>query len=295
MNEALKEGSKERFGTIIHPMPPITVQSCSSSEVKDKEGAKAVAANLADWLANSAKKYGVDAGHLTLCVSIFATSDRENIGIVITHSSSYTYSGDQVQSSMLHYQSGMIGLKDDYVVWAKEEHSGLLKLVSAFIYSNLTALVEALDKAGLYWSDKSYILLPENHPLVYYDRETNLHFLLEPDQLLEASESQLEKAEKDAQKRAVNFAQRHRCKVVDTEGKIATYDLDNYNYHHAEMRAIQWGNRLKLELVAMAPTKGCCTSTQRELNCQKYLTDKGLIDCVPKGRRDQNHFDAKQI
>jgi hypothetical protein len=62
----------------------------------------------------------------------------------------------------------------------------------------------------------------------------------------------------------------------------------NTLYHHAEMKVLHWAKANGYDVVAMAPTRGCCPNCQNAL--RTTLGEKGFNAVVPESRRSAEAF-----
>lgn len=275
--QAVKAANIKIADSIIIPLGPVDISACKTTEKSDfKEQAKTLSGKLADWIDKEAPRFSVDSGHTTFCVSIFECEGGA-ITILLTHSGQYTYTGEA--KNLIQYTDGKI-VNADFV-----SGSGLREMAKDFMSTNGDAIMKFLTENGKA-NKANKILLPESNPIVYYHRDTKMHFLMVPGKVDDKHLSH----SSNAVSGAATFGQTHGCCIKTSNGEPAAYDLDNNNQHHAEMRAIAWGSDNACSLVAMAPTKGCCTVSERPNNCNNYLTTKGLLDCIPKERQTQSGY-----
>jgi hypothetical protein len=270
------------------PIPVPTIKACPLS-VKSSFADEAVwyAGVLADWLQSHGPSHQVDVGHQTLCVSFLEKQgggEDPKIKVLITHSGGATYTGAYSKKRTIRYKvgGGEGSARDD------PQPTGMRQLGMAFMQANREQIGAFLEKHRR-TNPKNSIMLPECDPLVFYHRSRRDHYLLVPDPGGRLAEQQPALEGKDpGLKAAAQFAATHAFCLHEA----GSYDLDGNNAHHAEMRALKYASTFKYGIVAMAPTKGCCTAAERAFNCNGDLTRLGFIERVPAERRTQSGYNA---
>lgn len=286
------------------PIPPPMfvpcVMSSSGGTLDFTAAAMKYLGSLADWVQSNAPKHDVDAGHLTFCVTLLEKNEEQDdpkLKVLFTHSAPVTYEGVYAKKASVRAKLDA-EVKEDRFALAGLLAGGMRRLARAFMEENRKYVGEFLAQYKRANPGNS-MMLPESDPMIFLDRDTGTHFLLEETGTNQDSAAvQWKRAEtasvrNDALLRALNFAHGHGFRLMTGEdGALGSYVLEENNLHHAEMRAVRYASRFKYSIVAMAPTKGCCASAQRKNNCHGTLSALNLIERIPIERRTQDGFNA---
>jgi hypothetical protein len=286
---AVEARRRELQTPVSVPIPVPVIRACPLSvQGNFADEAVAYAGLLADWLQSHGPSHKVDVGHQTLCVSFLEKQGEDEdpkIKVLITHSGGATYTGQYSKKRTIRYKVG----RDAGAGRDDPQPTGMRQLGIAFMQANREAIGAFLARHKR-TNPKNSIMLPECDPLVYYYRDGQGHYLLVPDPggRTLAEQQALVEGKGPGLKAAAKFAETHAFCLHQT----GSYDLDGSNAHHAEMRALKYATTFNYGVVAMAPTKGCCTAAERTSNCNGVLTGLGLIGRVPAERRTQSGYNA---
>lgn len=119
----------------------------------------------------------------------------------------------------------------------------------------------------------------EADPMVYYDKDTQLHFLLDRKPLWKDSKAW--KPTSTAGQRAETRGALHDALLLGPYKPYPSYTgTGAQNAHHAEMRAVTYAAKRGLDLHLIHPTRDCCPKCHDSLSSMKLL---GLVPSKLRG------------